>query len=108
MDDVKLGILLYTDDIILLAECDRQNMLNVLAHKWRLAVNQSRTQMMHFRKKSTEVRSTQIHSGSVVLEYEYKYLSSSLQFMTYNVGTGSYVDTAGRAENLTVHVSFSY
>ncbi len=80
-----MGILSYADDIILLAESesDLQNMLNVLngwCHKWRLAINQSKTQIMHFRMKNME-RSTQlIYNGSTALQYvdAYKYLVSIL------------------------------
>ena len=48
LDDTCLGILLYTDDINLLAESesDFQNMLNLVSswcHKWRLVINQRYT-----------------------------------------------------------------
>lgn len=47
-DDTNLGFLLNGDDIILRAESesDLENMLNVISvwcHKWKLAINQSKT-----------------------------------------------------------------
>lgn len=51
-----MGILLYAPDIALQAESDRnlQNMLtivNVWCYKWRLAIHQGKTQIIHFREK---------------------------------------------------------
>lgn len=44
LDDANLGFLLNGDDIILRAESDLDNMLNVISvrcHKWKLAISQS-------------------------------------------------------------------
>lgn len=85
-----MGILLYSDDIVLLAESESElqkmlNAVNLWCFKWRLAINQSITHVMHFRKKGIE-RSTYIFSyGSVNLDYvsSYKYLGFVLDdFLT--------------------------
>ena len=103
--DIKISILLYADDIILLAESesDLQNMLNMVrlwCYRWRSAINKSKTQIMHFRKKVME-RSTQIISFvSVALKYVsvYKYLGFFFdEFMIYEAGIQSLTDSAGRA-----------
>ena len=105
LDDTYLGILLYTDDNILLAESesDLQNMLNLVSswcHKWRLVINQSKTQIMHFRNKGMERSKQKIYFDSVPLEYvsSYKYLGFLLDdFMTFETGFGCLADSAGRA-----------
>lgn len=105
LDDTYLGILLYADDIILLAESesDLQNMLNLVSswcHKWRLVINQSKTQIMHFRNKGMERSKQKFYFDSVLLEYvsSYKYLGFFLgEFMTFETGSGCLADSAGRA-----------
>uniref|UniRef100_A0A3Q3E968 Reverse transcriptase domain-containing protein n=1 Tax=Labrus bergylta TaxID=56723 RepID=A0A3Q3E968_9LABR len=57
LNDLTVGTLLYADDIALLAESedDLQNMLNLVKTwccRWRLSINQSKTQIIHFRKKA--------------------------------------------------------
>ena len=54
--DLKISILLYADDIVILAnsEQDLQQMLNTLNHwcqKWQLNVNEEKTKIIHFRGK---------------------------------------------------------
>ena len=53
---MNLSILLYADDIVLLAETEinLQKMLNILSlwcSKWRLTINDDKTQIIHFRKQ---------------------------------------------------------
>ena len=63
-------------------------------------INQSKTQIMHFRKKGT-VRSLQNFSfGTLSLDYTeaYKYLGFTLdEFMSYDSGIAILADSAGRA-----------
>ena len=56
-DNNEVSILLYADDVVLISESedDLQNMLNTLnnwCNKWRLAVNESKTKIVHFRNKN--------------------------------------------------------
>ncbi len=53
LDDLTVGALLYSDDIVLLAESesDLQSLLNIVyswCSKWRLKINKDKTQIMHF------------------------------------------------------------
>ena len=80
MGNFKLCILLYADDIVLLAEneVDLQKMLDVL-HAWcckmRLGINREKTQVIHFRKKESPVTSSVFNVGSALLKITqtYKY-----------------------------------
>uniref|UniRef100_A0A8P4K2Q4 ribonuclease H n=1 Tax=Dicentrarchus labrax TaxID=13489 RepID=A0A8P4K2Q4_DICLA len=91
LNDLTVGILLYADDIVLLAESedDLQNMLNLVQTcccRWRLSINQSKTQIIHFRIKGVP-RSEKIFTFSdMPLENTsvYKYLGFPLdEFMNY-------------------------
>ena len=105
LDNITLGILLYADDIALLAESedDLQYLLNLLktwCHRWRLTINQKKTQIIHFRKKGTPRSKNTFLLGTSVLEYtpEYKYLGFCLdEFMTYEAGMKRLSGSAGRA-----------
>ena len=57
IDDIVVSILLYTDDIVLVApDSDYiQRMLNVVTeccHRWKLSVNPAKTRFVHFRPQS--------------------------------------------------------
>uniref|UniRef100_A0A8P4KS21 Reverse transcriptase domain-containing protein n=1 Tax=Dicentrarchus labrax TaxID=13489 RepID=A0A8P4KS21_DICLA len=104
LNDLTVGILLYADDIALLAESedDLQNMLNLVQTwccRWRLSINQSK-QIIHFRKKGVP-RSEKIFTFSdMPLENTsvYKYLGFPLdEFMNYENGIKLPADSAGRA-----------
>jgi hypothetical protein len=79
--DNVTGILLYADDVVLMAETgeELQILLNVLSkwcNKWRLTINISKTKVVHYRP-STHPRSTfQFSCGKEKLEIvqDYKYL----------------------------------
>ena len=77
MGDIKLSILLYADDIILMAENENnlQSMLNCvyqLCNKWRLAVNEDKIKTMHFRS-----------SRSPRTEFVFKYGAVELDIVKY-------------------------
>lgn len=105
LDNLTVGILLYADDIALLAESedDLQKMLHLLkvwCCRWRLSINRSKTQIIHFRKKCILRSQKIITFGSATLEFtpEYKYLGFVFdEFMTYEAGTKVLADSAGRA-----------
>jgi len=79
---VTISLLLYADDVVLLAEAesDLQNLILILnswCKRWRLNVNKSKTQIMHIRKQN-QSRSEfvfKLNDGEV-LQYAsaYKYL----------------------------------
>ena len=103
--DMTVGILLYADDIVLLADCEKdlQNMLNIVADwcvKWRLVVNNDKTQIVHFRKPSVERSEFTFMFGRFGLVYakSYKYLGLILdEHMNFKEGTQVLSDSAGRA-----------
>ena len=105
VDDQNVGILLYADDIVLLAEheSDLQLMLNIAAEwcwKWRLEANQGKTQIVHFRPKSLQRSSVEFNFGQIMLSYteNYKYLGLTLdEHMTFDDAVGSLAQSAGRA-----------
>lgn len=78
LNNLTVGILLYADDIALLAELedDLQNMLNILktwCYRWRLSINQSKTQINHFRKKGTPKSRKILTFGNMKLDYTSDY-----------------------------------
>ena len=103
--DLTVGILLYADDIVLLAECeiDLQIMLDIVTDwcsKWRLNVNKDKTQIVHFRKPSVKRSSFNFKLGSTDLHYtqNYKYLGLTLdEHLTFKEGIRVLNDSAGRA-----------
>ena len=59
IDDMNVSILLYADDIVLIApeEESLQKMLDFVAEwcrKWRMSVNSDKTQVVHFRQHCVE------------------------------------------------------
>ena len=79
--DEQLALLLYADDIGLLAPTEQslQLMLNTLHEwciKWRLLINQEKTKIIHFRPVSVQITQFDFKCGELALEKEstYKYL----------------------------------
>lgn len=105
VDDEIVGILLYADDVVLLAEQenDLQIMLNIVADwcwKWRPVVNQDKTQIVHFRHKLVERSPFGFTLGSVVLTYtdQYKYLGLTLdEHLILKEAVSVLAQSAGRA-----------
>ncbi|MES9880684.1 MAG: reverse transcriptase family protein [Sedimenticola sp.] len=80
-DNDRISILLYADDIVLIAETadDLQRMLDTMhtwTYRWRLQVNASKTKTMHCRKPSMPVTDRQFKFGNINLECvnTYRYL----------------------------------
>ena len=81
VDTITLSILLFADDIVLLApsEACLQTMLNAVhmwSNKWRLDVNMSKSNIIHFRNKNTQITDYQFVCGQhdILLSSKYKYL----------------------------------
>ena len=81
IDDKMVSILAYADDLVLMAPTAEslQNMLDVVykwCSKWRLAVNEDKTKIVHFRPPSFERCSYNFTCGPSLIQYEscYKYL----------------------------------
>ena len=80
-DNNVISILMYADDIVLISEStdELQIMLNSLNRwccKWRLAINESKTKVIHFRNKNTLQTDYVFNCGenTIVCVSEYKYL----------------------------------
>ena len=103
--DFLVNILLYADDIVVLAE-NETNLQKVLDHlkiwcsKWRMMVNNSKTQIVHFRKKGENVTNFSFKFGEVDLNIvsKYKYLGVVLdEFLDFDVTAETLSNAAGRA-----------
>ena len=99
----QISILLYADDIVLLAETelDLQKMLtcaNNWCKKWRLSINEKKTEIMHF--KNPAMRTSDFQFGESKLNYTkyYKCLGFYLdEHMNFIKGTSILTESANRA-----------
>ena len=103
--DMKLSILLYADDIILLAETesDLQSMLDSLTQwclKWGLVINTAKSNVIHFRGISVPISKYSFRCGDQYLNYvsQYKYLGFILtEHLDFNVSVESVAKVCNRA-----------
>ena len=100
-----INILLYADDIVLLAETE-ENMQFLLfivecwCKKWRLEVNLGKTNIMHVRPKRKLQSKFVFLFDMQPVPYcsNYKYLGATInEFLDYNFTSGCLADSAGRA-----------
>ena len=85
IDDVCIPLLLYADDIVLLAESEKdlQKLLDELftwCHKWRMQVNNDKTKIIHFRPKFMSKTDFKFKYGETNIELvtSYRYLGVTL------------------------------
>lgn len=69
-----MSILLYADDIVLMAENERdmQKMLfhtNEWCKKWRMSINEKKTNVVHFRSPPTRISNYQFCFGEKKINY---------------------------------------
>jgi len=103
--DFYVGILLYADDIVLISdsETNLQKMLDILTEwccKWRLIVNQSKSQVVHFRKVRKKKTNFQFKLGNenLLIVPKYKYLGVILdENLNFRECSSTLADSAGRA-----------
>ena len=83
--NVKISILLYADDIVLIAESERdlQKLIEALMNwctKWRMIVNLEKTQVVHFRpiRKSQTPVKFYLGKNEITKTAEYKYLGCKM------------------------------
>ena len=104
-ENMLINILLYADDIVLLAEKeeDLQFLLSIVeswCKKWRLEVNLSKTNIMHIRSKRKLQSKFVFLFDKQPVPYcaNYNYLGATLnEFLDYNFTAGRLADSAGRA-----------
>ena len=101
----KLSILMYADDIVLLAssEEDLQIMLNTLnswSTKWSIDINQSKSKIVHFRKPHTPKTSSNFAIGdkNITVATIYKYLGTYFsEFLNFTEHANILGESGGRA-----------
>ncbi|XP_060579355.1 uncharacterized protein LOC132736271 [Ruditapes philippinarum] len=105
IDGENIPILLYADDIVLVAESenDLQSMLNVL-HNWRITnhmnVHPLKSSILHFRNPSLTCSDYVFKIGDTTLNYvtQYKYLSLVLaEHLDYSITAKTVAQAAHRA-----------
>jgi hypothetical protein len=81
MDDIKISLLMYADDIVLISDSEEklQTMLNTIhdwCKKWRVLINTSKSKCIHFRKGRAQRTDFTFRIGDNELETveAYKYL----------------------------------
>ena len=103
--DLNVGILLFADDIVLLAptELNLQSMLDYL-HSWcnknMMDVNINKTKVMHFRKSNTDRTEFNFKLGNNDIEIRgnYKYLGVVLnEYLDFTETANVLSESAGRA-----------
>lgn len=103
--DDNICILLYADDIVILAE-NEDNLQTMLNHihnwcsKWRLKVNINKTNIVHFRKLSQQQTEFVFNLGDQILNKcsNYKYLGCILPYtLDFTQTAKTLADAAGRA-----------
>ena len=104
-ENLLVIILLYADDIVLLAENeeDLQSLLFIVecwCKKWRLEINLTKTNIMHIRSKRKNQSKFSFLFDMQPVPYctSYKYLGENLnEFLDYNFTADCLADSAGRA-----------
>ena len=105
IDSENISILLYADDLVLVAntEADMNSMLeavNKFCVKWRLTVNSEKSNVMHFRRKDQPVSTVDMILGGTKLNYvtDYKYLGVVLnEHLDFTETAKILAEAAGRA-----------
>jgi len=101
----QIGILLYADDVVLIApdEKNLQRQLNTVlewCRKWRLSINETKSQVVHFRKKSMPKSFNNFTFGDKLLGTvsNYKYLGIFFnEFLDFSITAKVLADAGGRA-----------
>ena len=101
----KISILLYADDIVIIAENEEklQKLLDKLYEwciKWHLEINESKSKIMHFRKKKKKCSKFEFNIGDLKLDYTqmYRYLGITLdENLSFNVACRELSEAGGRA-----------
>ena len=104
-ENLAINILLYADDIVLLAENeqDLQSLIFIVecwCKKWKLEVNLTKTNIMHIRANRKKQSKFMFIFDMQPVPYctAYKYLGANInEFLNYNVTAECLADSAGRA-----------
>lgn len=113
--ELQLSILLYADDIALIApDADSLqlmlNRLNEWCSKWRLSVNSDKTKVVHFRPTSLPRCNNVFHCGNLTIELTEKYKYLGLWFQEHvdlKFATSELAKSASRALS-ALYAKFKY
>ncbi|XP_071141695.1 uncharacterized protein [Mytilus edulis] len=116
VEDEKISILLYADDIALVTENERGmhavlDVLNKWCEKWRLNVNSAKSSVMHFRKGRIPRTSLTFKIGNEQLQIveQYKYLGVNLsEKLKYTAAADAFAKAGGRALGAAISKVHSY
>ena len=105
LDNIQVSILLYADDIVLLAETEKdlQKLMNELyfwCTKWRMVVNKEKTNIIHFRPTNVDRTNSEFKYGDSTIDIVsyYKYLGVTFnEFLNKNVPGNVLAEGASRA-----------
>ena len=108
--DNSISMLLYADDIILIASDEHklQRMLDALDENcktWRLTINPNKSKIVHFRRKSCPRSTQQFHCGNKAIEIvnSYEYLGLVLsEFLDFQITAKVVSQSASRALGLLI------
>ena len=111
IDDERVGILLYADDLVLIAEneLDLQLMLDTLG-VWcrnnKNSVNSEKSKVIQFRTPAVQRSSYKFKCGELNLEFiqQYSFLGLTLtEFLDYDIMASNVAKSARRALGLVIH-----
>ena len=105
LGDINVSILLYADDVVLVAEneANLQCMLNTVTewcHKWRLKTSVLKSKVVHFRHTSSDKTNFHFQLSGQEIECigKYKYLGIIFdEHLTFNNTANTLSDSGGRA-----------
>ena len=111
INDELVCILLYADDIILLAPSEGELQTLILAmeswcHLWQMNVNILKTNIMHFRPKNRKCTdfSFSFRNQKIKIVSEYKYLGFYLhEYLNYEFNASKIADSGCRALGLVIN-----
>ena len=103
--DREISVLLYADDIVIVSDSEDklQRAITALSHwcqRWRMVVNETKTQIVHFRGQNCDrTNFIFLYNGkSLDIVPKYKYLGVVLdEFLNFEVTADTLCDAAGRA-----------
>ena len=113
IDGEKTGILLYADDLVLMAETEPElqlmlDTLSIWCRNNKIRVNQEKSKIIHFRTPSIPKSSFDFKCGDTSLDIasQYNYLGLTLtEFLNYDIMAANVAKSASRALGLVIHKS---
>ena len=111
LDNLNFSILLYADDMAVISDSEEklQKMLDIMhewCNKWRIKINCSKTNVVHFRPASKVRTNSEFHIGSnkIQLVEKYKYLGVVLnEYIDYEITSSTFADVGNRALGGIIH-----